>query len=278
MSIGRNNGGRPLSSVIKNQPNRNGVQSGLGKNGPRNKSLPNKNKDGGRKGGKGLEATARRLANGVIRDEVRDLRDQNKEVNRAAENAIDTARFQYQRGLGDLEYIGGETSDYVKSLGDKTQAMYGQTSLAQNAAAAALQQQLGGIYDTGASAANTELERLGIGDGSDSFLQQMRSDQANASSVGAINSANAQSTLGAMQANSGAVSDLLGGMVQGSMLSNVGRNLNDRNDAFMDIRNEKQDQQALIRDAIKSARGSRQDVFFQLLQQLRQSGWGGKGR
>lgn len=276
MSIGRNNGGRPLSSVIKNQPNRNGVQSGLGRNGPRNKSLPNKNKDGGRKGGKGLEATARRLANGVIRDEVRDLRGQNKEVNRAAENAIDTARFQYQRGLGDLEYIGGETTDYVKSMGDKTQAMYGQTSLAQSAAAAALQQQLGGIYEQGAAGANSELSRLGINQ--DDFMGQMRVDGANAQATGAAQSASAASTLGAMQANSGAVSDLLGGMVQGSMLSNVGRNLNDRNDAFMDIRNEKQDQQALIRDAIKSARGSRQDVFFQLLQQLKQSGWGGKGR
>jgi hypothetical protein len=97
-------------------------------------------------------------------------------------------------------------------------------------------------------------------------------------SVGAQTSANNAANLSLAQANAGAVGQLLASMNQGSAMSGYGQNLNARNSGLADNRAEQNNQLALVRDAIKDARGSRKDTFFQLLTQLKQSGWGNGGK
>lgn len=246
----------------------------------KNKSLPKKpnseasrSKEGKPGKGRGLERTAKRLTDSVIRDEVQDLRGQRREISRAARHAKKEVRNQYQRGMGDLDYVAGETSDYVASQNAQAQAGFNAQSLEQNAAAMALQNQLQNVYDAGEGSATAEMSRLGI-TGASGFLGQLASDRANAATMGAQTSSNNAANLGLAQANAGAVGNLLSGMVQGTYLSGIGQNLNSRNDGMNSLREEEQDQLSLVREAIREAQGSRKDTFFQLLQQLRQTGWG----
>lgn len=246
----------------------------------KNKSLPKKpnseasgSKDGKPGKGQRLERTAKRLTNSVVRDEVQDLRGQRREISRAARHAKKEVRNQYRRGAEDLSYVAGETSDYVASQNAQAQAGYDAQSLEQNAAAMALQNQLQNVYDAGEGSATAEMARLGI-TGAQGFLGQLASDKANAQTMGAQTSANNAANLGLAQANSGAVGNLLGGMVQGQYLSGIGQNLNSKNTGMNDVREEERDQLSLVREAIREAQGSRKDTFFQLLQQLRQTGWG----
>lgn len=235
-------------------------------------SSPDAKKDGKGGKGKGLEKTARRLTDSVIRDEVQDLRGQRREVSRAARHAKKEVRNQYRRGAEDLEYVAGETADYVQSRNAATQAGFEAQSLEQNAAAMALQNQLQNVYDAGEGSATAEMARLGI-TGASGFLGQLASDRANAQTMGAQTSANNSANLGLAQQNAGAVGNLLSGMVQGQYLSGIGQNLNSKNDGMNEVRDEERDQLSLVREAIREARGSRKDTFFQLLQQLRSSGW-----
>lgn len=247
--------------------------------GVKNKSLPKKpnpspdaKKDGkdGKRGG--LEKTARRLTNSVIRDEVQDLRGQRREISRAARHAKKEVRTQYRRGAEDLEYVAGETADYVGAQNAQSQAGFNVQSLEQNAAAMALQNQLQNVYDAGEDSATAEMARLGI-TGASGFLGQLAGDRANAQTMGAQTSANNAANLGLAQQNAGAVGNLLSGMVQGQYLSGIGQNLNSKNDGMNEVRDEERDQLSLVREAIREAQGSRKDTFFQLLQQLKSSGW-----
>lgn len=266
------NKGREVDFLVASNPSKKGPKPPT-KTKPaasKPKSKTNANKGRGGKGGN-LERIARRLTNGVIRDEIRDLRAQRMEVSNATRKANDTARVQYQRGKGDLEYINKEVTDYLGSMGQQNQAMFQQAGIAQNAAAAALQQQLGGIYGQGQSDAQSELSKLGIGDSS--FLNQLAADSKNSQAMAAQQSQNTQDNLGLMQTNAGMLQNMLGGMAAGSHISNIGKNLNARNDAFAENRRTKAEQMAIVRDAIRDARGSRKDIFFELLQQLKQTGW-----
>lgn len=222
---------------------------------------------------KRLEKTARRLTNGVIRDEVKDLRGQRREINRAARHANKEVRNQYRRGAEDLEYVHNETGDYIDFQNQQAQSGFNSASLEQNAAALALQNQLQNVYDAGEGSATAEMARLGI-TGASGFLGQLASDRANSQVMGQQTANNNAANLGLAQANAGAVGNLLSGMNQGSYLSAIGQNLNSKNEGMNANREEQRDQLALVREAIRDAQGSRKDTFFQLLQQLRQTGWG----
>ena len=263
---------------LANPPRKPGPKYGL----PRDKKLSpkkpdaNKSEPQGKGGGPGkggnLERTARRLTNGVIKDTVRDLNQQRREVNREARNANDIVRTMYHRGRGDLEHVFGETGDYIEHQNEQGQNAFNAASLEQSAAATALQNQLQNVYSAGEGSATAEMQRLGI-TGAQGFLGQLASDSANAQAVGTQTSSNNQANLGAMQANAGAVGNLLSGMNQGAYMGAIGQNLNARNTAFADNRQQRADQLALVREAVNEAQGSRKDTFFQLLQQLRQTGW-----
>lgn len=229
-------------------------------------------------GGSSLEKTARRLTNGVIRDEVQDLRGQRREVNRAARHANLEVRNQYRRGAEDLDYVHQETGDYINSQNAQAQAGFNAASAEQSAAAAALQSQLQNVYAAGTGSATEEMARLGI-TGASGFLGQLASDGANAQATGAMTSANNQANLGLAQSNAGAVGNLLSGMNQGSYMQGIGQNLNSKNDGLNSNREEQGDQLALVREAIQEAQGSRKDTFLQLLTQLQTTGWNpGRGK
>lgn len=261
--------------------------SGMTKpNGPKmvkNKALPKKGnstktptKGSQPRGGGNAEQTARRLTNAAVRDEVKDLRSQRREVSRTARHAKKEVRNEYRRGMEDLEAVHGTTAGYINAQNVQAQAGFDAASVEQSAAAAALQNQLQNVYDAGEGSATAEMARLGLTGttGGEGFLAQLASDRANSSAVGAQTSSNNLANLGLAQSNAGAVGQLLAGMNQGSYLSGVGQNLNRKHDAMDDVRTEELNQKQLVREAIADARGSRKDTFFQLLTQLRQSGWG----
>lgn len=227
---------------------------------------------GGLGGYKGVKKQAvRRLVNGVLRDEMRDLRKQVRAVKQDTKAERRSLKADYRRGKADLEYVHGETADYLGALGNQNQQMFQQQGNQQQAAQAALQQHLQGTYSGAQTGAQEELARLGIQGGGN--FQQLIADQANAGAVAAQSGANAQSTLGMAGANSAGAMQMLQGMNQGSFLQGIGQNLNARNDAMAEVRTNKINNLNEVRQAMAEAKGSRRDMFFQLLQQLQQTGW-----
>lgn len=214
---------------------------------------------------------ARRLTNGIIRGEVRDLKAQRREVNQSADNANALTETQYTRGVGDLTAVRDETTEFINRMNAQNQSTFDTSKMQETAAAAALQQQLGGIYGKEQSAMGSELGQLGLDPSQ--FSSQLSDDAANAQGVGAINAATSQSNLSLANQNSGQLGSLLQGMAQGSFISHLGQNLNSRNDSLAETGQERIDQLGLVREAIADAKGSRKDVFFELLNQLQQTGW-----
>ena len=227
---------------------------------------------GARGGYKGVrKSNVKRLVNGVMGDEIRDLRSQSRSVRRDARDGINQANVAYERGKGDLNYVHGETSDYLSDLARRNQANQQQAVGQQAQAQQALQGMLGQTYSGAQSGASQELARLGISGGGS--FQQLNADSANAQAVAAQSGANAQSTLGLAGSNASSAMQMLQGMNQGSMMQGLGQNLNARNDALSEVRNNRTDQMNEVRNAMQEARGTRKDMFFQLLQQLQQTGW-----
>jgi hypothetical protein len=213
----------------------------------------------------------KRLTNGLMREETRGLRKQQREVGRQSRRDSNAARRDYARGVGDLNYVHGETTDYIGGLAQRNQQNQQNAMSQQAQAQAALMGMLGDTYSGAQSGASQELARLGI-QGGGSF-QQLNADQANAQNVAAQSGTNAQTTLGMAGQNSAANMQMLQGMNQGSMMQGIGQNLNARNDALGTVRDNRIAQQNEVRTALQEARATRKDLFFQLLQQLQQTGW-----
>lgn len=267
---GNKGGGRP--NVHQNDNNGDKPGNGIKKNG-NGPILPKLPKFYGGKGGyKGVNTkTVRRLTGGVLRDELNDLRRQRRMVRRESRNDAIDAKNAYKRGKQDLRHVYGESTDYLNFLRNQNQQMYSDQQNQSQAATAALQAQLGGTYSGAQQGAMDELARLGISQGGN--FSQLQSDAANQQALAQQSGANAQSTMGLAAQNSDALAGLLQGMNQGQMVSDFGKNLNARNDALADVRQNKMDQMNVVREAMSDARGSRRDLFFQLLQQLQQTGW-----
>jgi hypothetical protein len=243
------------------------------------KNKPNKPKGpkvgkfyGGIGGYKGVRTKkVRRLVNGVIREEMNDLRAQGRQVKQDANNENRKARRDYRRGGQDLTYVHGETQDYLNNLAQRNQQMYQDQSQQSALSAQALGSMLGNTYSGAQSQGMEELARLGItGGGNFSGLQ---ADQANAQSLAAIGGQNTQDTMGLQNSNAQLAMQSLQGMNQGSYMQGVGQNLNARNDKQQEILTNRVNQMNQVRHAMKDAKGERRDLFFQMLQQLQQTGW-----
>lgn len=275
----KNNGPKltqTLTHEIKGSGKRDKDDKGSGKGsgkGPNNGSNKSGGKYFGARGGyEGVsKKKVRRLVNGVLRDEIKDLRREKAQIRRDLRHQTQQARRDYRRGKGDLEHVFGETGDYISFLGDQTQQTYEDQSAQSAAATAALQQQIADTYSGANTGVNSELARLGIEGGAN--LGGLASDQANAQSVAAQTGLNAQTTMGMASANSSQLMNLISGMNQGSYMSAMGQNLNNRNDNLTEINRDRQDNFNAVRDAIRDVKGSRKDMFFQLLNQLQETGW-----
>lgn len=227
---------------------------------------------GGRGGYKGVNKNqVKRLVGGLMREETSDLRQQRRQVGREFRQGAKGVRTDYARGVGDIKYVHGETTDYIGSLAQRSAANQGAAMGQQQQAQAALQGMLGQTYSGAQSQGQQELARLGI-QGAGNF-QQLGADQANAMGVAAQSGANAESTLGMAGQNTAAAMQMLQGMNQGSMMQGIGQNLNARNDAMGELRDNRINQNNEVRLALREASATRKDLFFQLLQQLQQTGW-----
>lgn len=212
------------------------------------------------------------LVDGQIRREVKGLKRDRKALKRDARKERKVARNDYQRALGDLGYIYGETRDYTEARNRDVLAGYDDAMGKNDAAGAALRQSLGASYTGAKEAANAELARLGIQQGAS--MSGMDRDLSFLQGMGDTNTANQAANLNLSRANAGAVGNLMSSMVQGSHMSQRGQARNALDDALFDIRQNRQDQMAALNDAITDVRGSRSDLFQQTLQQLSQTGWG----
>lgn len=227
---------------------------------------------GGVGGYKGVDTKKiKRLVNGLIRDEVKDLRRGKAQIRRETRHEMQGARRDYRRGLGDLNHVFGESGDYINHLGQQNAQMFQGQADQTGAATAALQAQLGNSYTGAMDAGQAELGRLGIGQGGN--FSGLIADQANAQAMAGVTGQNAQNTLGMMGGNAAGLMNLVSGMNQGSYMADMGKNLNNRNDLLTEARRGRQDQYNQVRDAIRDTRGSRRDLFLQMLDSLQQTGW-----
>lgn len=253
----------------KNMPGRDGRKSGntarsLGNGMPRYY--------GGLGGYKGVDTReVKGLVNGLIRDEVKDLRRGKAQIRRESRHEMQGIRRDYRRAKGDLEHVFGESGDYINYLAGQTADTFADQTQQAGAASAALQAQLGDSYTGAMTDATAELDRLGISQGGN--MTGLLADQANAQAMAQQTGQNAQQTLGMMGGNAAALMNLVSGMNQGSYMSDMGKSLNARNDQLTEVRRSRQDAYNATRDAIRDVRGTRRDLFNQLLNQLQQTGW-----
>jgi hypothetical protein len=206
-----------------------------------------------------------------MREEMNGLEKQGRQVERDAEIGLNKARTNYNRGVGDLNYVHGETDDYLKNLAQRSAATTQQGMSQQQQAQAALQGMLGDTYSGASAGASNELARLGIQGGGN--LQQLNADYLNSQAVGAQASQNAQSTTQATGDNAAIAMQMLQGMNQGSMMQGIGQNLNSFNDQSQALQDNRTGQMNEVRQAMQEANQTRKDLYFQLLQQLQQTGW-----
>jgi hypothetical protein len=254
----------------KNPNQGTGPKAHKGKGGKGPMGMPKK--FGGLGGYPGVNTSlVNQLVNGIIRGELNDIRKDRRQVRRESRNMRNQARRDYRRGVNDLNHVFGETDDYLGFLNNQNQQTI--TGARSNAelATQALQQALGGTYAGAQADGTAELERLGIEGGGN--FGQLIADNANAQNVALQSGANTDSTLGLMGANADQMGSLLRGMNQGSYMSHIGKNLNARNDKLAEIQQNKIDGYNKVREAMSDAKGSRRDLFIQLLTQLQQTGW-----
>jgi hypothetical protein len=177
----------------------------------------------------------------------------------------------YERGMGDLNYVHGEVGDYLNNMGAQNMQMFQGQMGQQEQANAALQGQLQGTFDSAQGDVIAELNRLGISGGANTG--GIVADRGWQQAQGAQQGANALQSMGMMQQNSGVAQNLIAGMNQGSLTQGYGQNLNAYNDAQSATNQDRMDQLSEINNAMWDAQAGRKDVFFQLLQQLQQTGW-----
>jgi hypothetical protein len=211
------------------------------------------------------------LVGGVLRDEMRDLRRQKQAVRRESEYLNNKNTAMYERGMGDLNYVHGEVGDYLNNMGAQNMQMFQGQMGQQEQANAALQGQLQGTFDSAQGDVIAELNRLGISGGANTG--GIVADRGWQQAQGAQQGANALQSMGMMQQNSGVAQNLIAGMNQGSLTQGYGQNLNAYNDAQSATNQDRMDQLSEINNAMWDAQAGRKDVFFQLLQQLQQTGW-----
>jgi hypothetical protein len=265
-------GGRPVVKKGNNPPKKHNPPKGKGGNNKPAKKGGGGAFFGGLGGYKGVrKGQVSRLTNGLMREEMNGLNRQAREIKRDANEQINIARTDYERGKGDLNYVHGETDDYISSLAQKNQLNNQQVLGQQQAAQQALQSMLGSTYSGAQTSAQNELARLGISGGGN--FQQLSADQANAQGVAAQSGANTNSTLDMAGQNASSAMQMLQGMNQGSMMQGLGQALNAKNDSLAETQNNRIGQLNEVRTAMQEANATRKDLFLQLLMQLQQTGW-----
>lgn len=210
---------------------------------------------------------ARRLSNDIIKAEKRDLRDQSLAIHRGAANDRRDALQAYERGRGDLEYVRGETDDFLTGMNQKNADMYSGMKNTQQAATTALRGELNSTYSNAQAGANEELARLGIPTGGN--FSQMSADAGFSDAQAQQAGANATGTMDLNAANASMLGGMLRSMNQGSFNANSGKNLNAYNDARKEILRNRNDQISKVRQGQTDLSRRRGEVFFQILQSLR---------
>ena len=214
------------------------------------------------------------LVNALVQSQIRagvdDARKERRMIRREADSSRRKAIKNNRRALGDLNYIFGETGDYMKAMGQQIDQQYGQSQAALQASQAALTQQLQANSQGVAGAVGGDLAALGISNMSDMGFQN---DALLAQNLATQQGANQQANLSAQQQGAAAISALLQGMNAGSKMSQYGIQNNALNDELYEIAQGKRDGYNQVREAISDLRGKRGDLTLQQLQALAGSQW-----
>lgn len=217
-------------------------------------------------------ADALALVNAGLKPEIRQVRNDIQKTRREAQLERQRARNHYQSAVGDLNHVFGESGDYIGFQNQAIQQNYDALEDRAQQAQAALLDHLQANGAANAGAANAELERLGIQGSGD--MGQFAADQSNIENVAQVTGANNLANISAAQSNASDVGNLLLGMNAGSKASALGQQVSDRNDAFFEAEATKKVAVEQLRRTMSDLRKSRPDLVRQMLEQLRQSGWG----
>jgi hypothetical protein len=262
-AIGTNGGS---SSAVGHNPNtggrsHSGKGHGLGKG--------NGGSGGGGFNGGDYLAQARKYVNADIRRAVRGLRNEKDARKTDMRYDISNANALYDRSQGDINHIFGEVNDNIQ-----TQAILNR--LAGNQAAntqdfAQLGQGIDATTDANKAALMAELSRLGIQ--SSANTQQMDTDSNFAQLMAQTNGANSNANLLAMGQGAGDIGSLISQMSNASRASNIGQQVNRRNDSIGDARQEFRAERDELRNGMRDERSQRGTRIWDLYRQLEDQGY-----
>lgn len=268
-SVGTN-GGRTgaVNTTKKGGSNR----SGRGSSGGRGSKSGGGSASGRGPGGNGkYMKQAKQYVNRDIRAAIQELKNENQDRRKDFRWDQAQASSRYDRATGDLNHIFGEAGEQnqlqTKAILDRIMGQQGQTNQ--------MFDQLGAVQQ-GNTSQNTqallgELQRLGIEGGAN--LAPMQADANWAQSMGEQGRTNTLANLGAMSQSAGDIGSLLGQMTNSSLASNLGRQLNMKNQTIAESQNQYMGERDEIRDAMRQERLTRGNRITDLYRELEEQGY-----
>lgn len=263
-SVGTN-GGR---TGAKNTTKKN-LGNGSGRGGGRGSG--SKSGGRGRSGDKKYMKEARQYINRDIKAQIQSLRDEIQDRRKDFRWDESNAENRYNRAEGDLRHIFGEANEQnqlqTKAILDRLTGAQGSTNQIFN--------QLGGTIQ-GNTSQNTqalmgELQRLGIEGGAN--LSPMQADASWAQNMGEQGRANTLANLGAMSQSAGDIGNLISQMANSSMASNIGKQMNLKNQSIAEAQHNFMGERDEIKDQMRMERLQRGNRIMDLYRELEEQGY-----
>lgn len=228
---------------------------------------------GGMGGFKGVDRRmVQQLINSTVRPEIMAMKDDRQYINRQANDALEDQNALYAGTIRGLNQVYDSTGQYVNNLGQQIntgfQNLAGQ--VAGNDAA------VGGVVDANASAAqqaiNAQLAQAGIA-GIAPVDPSIQGDAAFAKNIAAQQATNNQTNIGMQQQSANTLTGMLGGMIQGSRATDIGRASSEHMTGVNDINRAKREDLATINDSMQQLRATKPGMIREMLLQLQAQGF-----
>lgn len=224
-----------------------------------------------RPGNDSLMNQARQYINRDIRAAVQQLANENQARRKDFRWDQAQADSRYDRAKGDLNHIFGEAGEQnalqTKAILDRIMGAQGQTNQMFDQLGAAQQ----GNTSQNTQALLGELQRLGIEGGAN--LAPMQADATWAQNMGEQGRTNTLANLGAMSQSAGDIGSLLGQMTNSSLASNLGKQLNLKNQTIAESQNQYMGERDEIRDAMRQERLQRGNRIMDLYRELEEQSY-----
>ncbi len=213
----------------------------------------------------------RKLINQTVKPELMSMRDDRQFINRQAGDAITDANNLYSRSVGDLNYVFGEAGDYINHLGQQVNQNYSDTASRVAGQDAAAGNAIGQTADATTQAIQAQLAAQGLG--AAPIDPRIQADAAFAKNIQSQQAANNQANIAMQQQSANTLSGMLGGMIQGSKVSNLGQANQQHVSSVNDINRAKREDLATVNDAMQQLRMTKPGMIREMLLQLQAQGF-----